>query len=93
MVFTASHASYAKAVIDYLDPDRKYISEWFSREDCCKKEGFYLKDLRVIDRKLSNMLLIDNVIIFLLRQHIVIACSWRMECPLFLSIVIKQTLN
>ena len=61
MVFTASHACYAKAVVDYLDPEGKYISEWYSREDCLRTEGFYVKDLRIVDRKLSNILLIDNV--------------------------------
>ena len=62
MVFTASHASYAKTIVDFLDPERKYIEHWYSRDDCFKApEGFYVKDLRIIDRKLSNLLLIDNV--------------------------------
>jgi len=34
IIYTASHASYANAIIDYLDPDGKYISHRFYRENC-----------------------------------------------------------
>ena len=68
MVFTASHACYAKAIVDLLDPERKYIQHWFSREYCFKaSQGFYVKDLRVIDRKMENILLVDNVNIFIIQ--------------------------
>jgi CTD small phosphatase-like protein 2 len=63
MVFTASHANYAQAVADYLDPRGEIIAHQFSRESCFNtEEGFYVKDLRAVDRELSNVLLIDNVI-------------------------------
>ena len=62
MVFTASHASYAQAIVNFLDPEGLYIEQWYAREDCYKSpDGFYVKDLRIIDRKSSNMLLVDNV--------------------------------
>ena len=49
-------------MVEYLDPEGKYIEHYLSREDCFKTQsGFYVKDLRVIDRDLSNVLLIDNV--------------------------------
>ncbi|CAD8195006.1 unnamed protein product [Paramecium octaurelia] len=62
IVFTASHSSYANIVIDYLDPKRQWISHRLYRENCLQTpEGAYVKDLRVLgNRKLSNVLLIDN---------------------------------
>lgn len=36
IVFTASHESYAKAIVDLLDPEHNLISYTYSREDCHK---------------------------------------------------------
>lgn len=48
-------------IIDYIDP-KGFISHRFFRDSCWRsEEGFYVKDLRVIDRDLRNVLLIDNV--------------------------------
>ncbi|CAD8066565.1 unnamed protein product [Paramecium primaurelia] len=62
IIFTASHSSYANIVIDYLDPKKQWISHRLYRENCLQSpEGAYVKDLRVLgNRKLSNVLLIDN---------------------------------
>ncbi|CAD8181027.1 unnamed protein product [Paramecium pentaurelia] len=63
IIFTASHSSYANIVIDYLDPKRQWISHRLFRENCIQSSegGAYVKDLRVLgNRKLSNVLLIDN---------------------------------
>lgn len=38
MVFTASHENYANAIVDYLDPQKQYISHKFSRENCHKTQ-------------------------------------------------------
>ncbi len=68
MVFTASHECYANVIIDYLDPKRQLIAYRFFRDSCVRiSEGFYVKDLRIIDRDLSQVLLIDNVLICLCR--------------------------
>lgn len=65
IVFTASHQCYANVIVDYLDPNKEYISYRFFRETCHKTdEGFYVKDLRVFNRDLSNVLLVDNVHIY-----------------------------
>ena len=62
IVFTASHACYANPVINYLDPDDKYISKRLFRESCRQvSEGLYVKDLTIIkNRHMKNMILIDN---------------------------------
>lgn len=61
IVFTASHECYANVIIDEIDKKR-LISHRYFRDSCSRSdEGFYVKDLRVIDRDLKNVLLIDNV--------------------------------
>ena len=53
-------------IVDYLDPEKKYFAYRFFRESCHRtEEGFYVKDLRVLDRNLDNVLLVDNVDIVL----------------------------
>lgn len=62
VVFTASEKEYAAAVVDLIDPSRKYIKEILSRKHCVKTEkGFTVKDLRtIIENDLENVLLVDN---------------------------------
>ena len=61
IIFTASNSCYANVVIDYLDPKGEYISHRLFRESCIQSEdGIYIKDLRVINRELSDIILIDN---------------------------------
>jgi len=49
-------------VLDYLDPEKKYISYRLFRENCIQSDvGVYIKDLRVIkNRNLNDILLVDN---------------------------------
>jgi CTD small phosphatase-like protein 2 len=48
-VFTASHQTYADAILDYIDPDGSIFSYRMYRQHCVKSpEGYYVKDLRVI---------------------------------------------
>lgn len=61
MVFTASHKGYADKVIDLLDPENKYISHRLFRDHCFKtKQGVYVKDLRILNRSLEKVVLVDN---------------------------------
>lgn len=61
IVFTASHSCYANVVLNHLDPENKYIAHRLFREHCYPtSEGVYVKDLRVINRDLSQMILVDN---------------------------------
>jgi CTD small phosphatase-like protein 2 len=61
IVFTASHKGYADKVIDLLDPERKYITHRLFRDHCFKtKQGVYVKDLRILNRSLEKMVLVDN---------------------------------
>jgi CTD small phosphatase-like protein 2 len=61
-VFTASQSTYANAIIDYLDPQKKFISHRLFRDSCTLSDlGFYVKDLRIINRDLSKVVIIDNI--------------------------------
>ena len=92
IVFTASHFCYANAVIDHLDPENKWVSQRFFREHCFQTaEGMYIKDLRVIDRPLKDLLLIDNVILWLFRLPTATASRSRTESPLFPSTPARRT--
>eukprot|EP00826_Nyctotherus_ovalis_P065425 TRINITY_DN9620_c0_g6_i4.p1 TRINITY_DN9620_c0_g6~~TRINITY_DN9620_c0_g6_i4.p1 ORF type:complete len:450 (+),score=61.11 TRINITY_DN9620_c0_g6_i4:263-1612(+) len=61
IVFTASHSSYADCVIDILDPERKLFAGRLFRSSCIQTEnGLFIKDLRVLNRCLSKLVLVDN---------------------------------
>ena len=62
VVFTASHSCYGNPVINFLDPDNKYISRRFFRDSCREiSEGLFVKDLTIMKgRSLKNLVLVDN---------------------------------
>ena len=63
IVFTASHKSYADAVLDYLDPDNSLIHHRLYRENCVIVKGMHIKDLRILgNRKIQNIVIIDNAV-------------------------------
>ena len=62
-IFTASHQSYADAVLNTLiDPEKRYPRLY--RQHCIRtNEGIYIKDLRVIrNRLLKDIILVDNAV-------------------------------
>lgn len=61
IVFTSSDKSYANVVLDLIDPDRSLIHHRLFREHCfLYSESFYIKDLRILNRDLKNVIIIDN---------------------------------
>ena len=69
VVYTASHQSYADAVLDYLDKENKYFQYRLYRNHCvqCDIDGikFYVKDLDTLNEKynLKDVVLIDNSVL------------------------------
>lgn len=59
-VFTASHKCYADVVLDYLDPKKELIQHRFYRDSCIELGKALIKDLRIFDRKLKDVIMIDN---------------------------------
>ncbi|CAG9327749.1 unnamed protein product [Blepharisma stoltei] len=61
IIFTASHQSYADAVLDYLDPNKEIIHHRLYRNHCVNAKGIYMKDLRIFaNRKIKDIVIIDN---------------------------------
>jgi len=64
IVFTAANESYAKPIIEYLDPKKCCIAYLLHRKQCVMNKNWIVKDLRVIGRReLKNMIIIDNSVI------------------------------
>jgi len=69
VVYTASHQSYADAVLNYLDKDNKYFQYRLYRNHCvqCNVDGikFYVKDLDTLNEyyNLKDVVLIDNSVL------------------------------
>ena len=69
VIYTASHPSYADAVLDYMDKEKKYFKYRLYRSHCiqCDIDGFkfYVKDLDTLDKyyNLKDIVIIDNSIL------------------------------
>ena len=64
-IYTASHKSYADAVLNFLDPENKYFYNRLYRSNCidCKLDGkdLYIKDMNIFeDFDLKDILIVDN---------------------------------
>ena len=69
VVFTASHQAYADAVLDFMDPSKKYFKYRLYRNNCSlvDVEGakFYVKDLDIFDESydLKDIVIVDNSVL------------------------------
>lgn len=59
-IFTASLNNYADPVIDAIDSDRNVKYRLF-RESCVLYRGTYIKDLGLLGRPLTDIIIIDNM--------------------------------
>lgn len=59
VVYTASLNKYADPLLDLLDP-HKTISARLFRESCVYFEGSYVKDLSLLNRDVSQTIIVDN---------------------------------
>lgn len=61
IVFTASEKCYADVILNEMDPQGEYIHHRLYREHCVRLHNkVYSKDLSIINRDLSRMVLVDN---------------------------------
>ena len=69
VVFTASHQAYADAVLDFMDPNKKYFNYRLYRNNCSLVEinnvKFYVKDLDILNEyyDLKDVVIIDNSVL------------------------------
>ncbi|CAG9332455.1 unnamed protein product [Blepharisma stoltei] len=47
-------------ILDFLDPNNELIHQRFYRENCIEIGKILIKDIRIFDRKLKNIVIIDN---------------------------------
>ena len=54
-----------KKIINYIDPEKKYISGILNRSHCYTSPmGYFVKDLRIFaNRDLKNLIILDNLAI------------------------------
>ena len=61
VVWTAGHPEYANSVIDFIDPDKTIFDVRLFRDQCyISPKGLYIKDLRMINRDLDKVILVDD---------------------------------
>lgn len=64
IVFTASVLSYAKTIVDYINPAMIHVKYILYKEHCAYIKGLIVKDLRMLEeRKLSNIIMLGNLVI------------------------------
>ena len=69
VVFTASHQAYADAVLDFMDPTKKYFNYRLYRNNCSLVDinnvKFYVKDLDIFNEfyDLKDIIIIDNSVL------------------------------
>lgn len=66
IIFTASVEEYANKVVDHLeeklDLPEKVLTKRLCRQHCRYNERYYLKDLRIQNRKIEDMIIVDNLV-------------------------------
>ena len=69
VVFTASHQAYADAVLNFMDPNKKYFKYRLYRNNCSLVDvdgaKFYVKDLDIFDEyyDLKDIVIVDNSVL------------------------------
>jgi len=60
VIFTAAVPGYANNVLDMLDPGGDIFAHRLYRGACTVRNGYYLKDLSVVNRDIRRTVLVDN---------------------------------
>ena len=69
VIYTASHQAYADAVLDFMDPKKKYFKHRLYRNNCSLIDvdgaKFYVKDLDIFNEyyDLKDIIIVDNSVL------------------------------
>lgn len=81
VIYTASLSKYADPLLDRLDPEHVIRFRLF-REHCVQYEGNYVKDLSLLDRDITQTIIIDNSpMSYLFHPRNAIGCSNFIDDP------------
>ena len=59
IVFTASLSEYSKPLLKIIDKN-KVVKFTLNRENCTFSQGLYIKDLKIFNRDLKDIIIVDN---------------------------------
>eukprot|EP00826_Nyctotherus_ovalis_P066965 TRINITY_DN9960_c0_g3_i2.p1 TRINITY_DN9960_c0_g3~~TRINITY_DN9960_c0_g3_i2.p1 ORF type:complete len:238 (-),score=70.05 TRINITY_DN9960_c0_g3_i2:79-792(-) len=62
VIFTAANRQYGDAVINELDPSNTLIDYRLYRDSCIRSNNCYVKDLRILNRKIEWVIMVDDSI-------------------------------
>ena len=69
IIFTASISEYASPLLDMLDKNKLTSGRLF-RQHCLFNHGLYLKDIKIIQKDLKDVIIIDNnPVSYVMNQH------------------------
>ena len=69
VLFTAGAKEYADRVLDILDPSGVFFDYRFYREKCVRKDGEFIKDLRIFrNRSIKDVVIVDNTLAAFMNQ-------------------------
>ena len=69
IIFTAGIKSYADAILSLLDPNNQFIKARYYRDSCIAYSTGYIKDLKVLNKDLRDVLIIDNLAVSFSNQQ------------------------
>ena len=61
-IFTAGIKPYAEGVVAMIDPERKFISNIYSREHCTECKYGHVKEISKLGRSLKDVVMVDDCV-------------------------------
>ncbi|EMP24142.1 CTD small phosphatase-like protein 2-B [Chelonia mydas] len=59
-IFTTAKQDYTEKILDVLDPQKKLIRHRLYQQDCLCLQGYYVKDLSILERDLARTVALDD---------------------------------
>lgn len=60
ILFTASVEEYARLVIEFIDPKKRFFNEMYFRDSTTRVKNVYVKDLTKLSKHLNRIVIVDD---------------------------------